>query len=111
MNVVDWLRESANYMVEQYPDIYEYSTALGDLIHYMENLRGSNQDVSGFMSGPFMMIRMTDGEGMEEFRLTHFVSSVTTFQPEEECFVFGNRHLGVNLPDSLDDEVDNDEDL
>jgi hypothetical protein len=63
------------------------------------------------MSGSFIMLRLVEDDGQEEFQVAQYVSSVTTFQPEEECVVIGNKFLGVNLPGPHDMAgLDQDED-
>lgn len=100
MNVVDWMRETAHYMVSQRPDIYDYDRASAELIDHMEYLRSNYPDfaVSAIMAGSFIMLRLVEDEGQEEFQVAQYISSVTTFQPEEDCMVIGNPLLDINLP-------------
>jgi hypothetical protein len=100
MNVPDWIRGTAEYMAKVRSDIYDYERAHAELVDHMEHLREEHGEdaISAIMSGSFIMLRLVEDEGQEEFQVAQYISSVTTFQPEEECVVIGNTRLGVNLP-------------
>jgi hypothetical protein len=100
MTVPQWIKGTADYMVAQRPDIYDYDRASAELIEHIEYLRThySELPLSSIMTGSFIMLRIVEDDGCEEFQVAQFVSSVTTFQPEEDCMVIGNTRLGVDLP-------------
>lgn len=96
-------------MAKDRPDIYTPSSAMDDLVDRMNSLRDSsgNLVLSGEMSGGFVLLRIVEDEGMEEFQLTRCISSVTTFLPEEDCLVAGWVD-DIDLPNP-GVEVDNDD--
>lgn len=100
MTVPEWIKGTADYMVKARPDIYDYDRASAELIQHMEYLRTEHAEdtLSSIMSGSFIMLRIVEDEGTEEFQIAQYVSSVVTFQPEEDCLVIGNTRLGVDLP-------------
>lgn len=103
MNTVpQWIKGTADYMVKARPDIYDYDSASRQLIEHMDYLRGNYTDeaLSSIMTGGFIMLRIVEDEGTEEFQIAQFVSMVVTFQPEEDCLVIGNTDIGVELPGS-----------
>jgi hypothetical protein len=106
MNVIDWIRETSKYMARTRPDIHTVESASADLIDRMEYLRAEHEyePLSAVMSGGFVLLRMVEDEGQEEFQLTNFVSSVTTFQPEDDCLVLANPNLGLDLPGPFDSQ-------
>lgn len=111
MNVVDWIRETARYMAETRPEVYAtHEAAMDELVTEMEYLRNEHgeQNLSAIMSGGFVMVRLVEAPGMEEFQICRFLSSVTLFLPEEECLVIAGID-DIDLPGS-ESLLDNDED-
>ena len=104
MNVIDWLRASADYMVADRPDVYDQETALEELSLGIESLREYAQPYACLMFTSYMLSRVLE-EDVEEFFLTRKVSSLILFGEEEACRVYG--HLDeISLPSVLDEGQD-----
>lgn len=115
MNVIDWMRESSKFMSTARPDVWESAEAANaDLLYRMEYLRGQNLQLGLLMSGGFILIRVVEGEGMEEFQLAQLISGVCTFYPEEDVMVYRGEVDGIDLPhitDSFNPDVDTEDEV
>lgn len=92
-------------MVHRRPDTYDEESAFADLLSRMEFLRSKSDLPLGIaMSGGFILLRIVEEEGMEEFQLSQVASSVVLYDPEG-CVVYG-WVPEVNLPGPLDPDDD-----
>jgi hypothetical protein len=57
-----------------------------------------HQTPAMLMSGGFMLVRMVEDEGMEEFQLLQLISGSATFFPEMSVMVYRGNLDDVNLP-------------
>lgn len=107
--VPSWIHGTAEYMAKARPDIYTYEKAHAELVEGIETLRNHDRGLDMQMTGSFILIRIIEDDGVEEFQVAQFVSSVATFQPEEDCLVIGNTRLGVDLPppNGWEDDAEN----
>ena len=98
MNVIDWLRATADYLVADRPDVYEnQAEALNELMVAMDALREDDvPKVATISFSSYLLTRLED-EGLEEFILSRKAASLALFQPEGECTALA--HISdVNLP-------------
>ena len=96
MNVIDFIRETAEFMANDRPDVYSPELAVRELTQAIEVLRDSNLPVGCVMFTSYLLNRVLD-DGVEEFLLTRKVSSVLVCEEEESCLVFGFTDE-INLP-------------
>lgn len=106
LSVIDWLRESAKFMADDRPDIYNFESALYDLSDAVEQLRTLDNGyiTNTFLFTSYSLIRIADAEGVEEFILSRKLSSVTLFTPEDDCLVLSHTDK-ISLP-KVDDDYD-----
>lgn len=105
MNVIDFIRESAAFLVWDRPDLYDQETAVEELSSSIDTLREfPDKPLSLISFSSYLMTRFVD-DGVEEFLLTRKLSSILLFEEEEECRVYTHVE-GINLPSILDDSQD-----
>jgi hypothetical protein len=101
MNTIDWLRETAKFMVADRPDVYDYETAVEELSVGMDTLREANiEPFSCIMFTSYALMRIYM-EGVEEFILSRKLSSVVVFEAEHEVGAY-SYHFAIDLPDPVD---------
>lgn len=101
LNAIDFLRECANYLVEDRPDLYDHDTAVAELSNAMEHLRQFNKPYGAISFSSYLMGRFWD-DNVEEFMLTRKLASLVFFEDEEECDVYSYTHDIEGLPHVLD---------
>lgn len=105
MNIIDFLRESAAFLVADRPDVYDHETAVEELSVAMDNLReAQNQKFAAIVFTSYVMMRLVE-EGVEEFLLTRKLSSAIIFEAEQEVGAYGYV-AAINLPGPLDEQDD-----
>lgn len=104
MNVIDFIRESANFMVDDRPDVYSHESAVEELTHCIDTLREfPDKPLSLITFTSYCLMRFTEDD-VEEFILSRKLSSVVLFGEEEQCDVYSH-HPGLDgIPNILDDE-------
>lgn len=105
MNAIDFLRECANFLVEDRGDIYDHDSAVADLSHAMDTLRGFDKTYGAISFSSYIMCRFTD-DGVEEFMLTRKLASLCFFEEEETCDVYSYTRRIDGLPHVLDMDED-----
>lgn len=101
MNVIDFLRESADYLVADRPDVYDHETAVEELSVAMDSLRDANiEPFSCMMFTSYALMRIYM-EGVEEFLLSRKLSSVVLFAEEAQAGAYSYTDE-IDLPDPLD---------
>lgn len=102
LNVIDFIRESAEFLHTDRPDVYSsVEDAVTELTRCMDSIDGSD---GGWISFTSYVLFRHEEDGMIEWNLTRKLSSVTLFEPEEECLVLGytdnsgTLKYGINLP-------------
>lgn len=108
--MIDFFRESANYMALDRPDIWTQESALETLVDWHEGLSGVSDDEfeeSGGLhveSGSFRLSRfLLDKDGNDEYSLSRIVSVAAVFRKESTVVVAGltensqTINPGVNL--------------
>lgn len=104
MNVIDFLAATADYLVTDRPDIYDKETAVEELSCAMDALREYDDKPVATMSfSSYLLTRIVEEEGLEEFILSRKVASLGLFLPEEDCRAYSHIE-GINLPHVLLDE-------
>ena len=104
-NVIDWMRETATFMVNDRPDVYDHETAVAELSHNVDWLRREDRDVfSAVAFASYVLLRFME-DGVEEFTLTKKISSVLI---EPEAFdAYAYRWAdGLDLPHVTDERED-----
>lgn len=108
MNVLDWMKGTAEFMRTDRPDLYETNTdALNDLESWMEAVRSQPSTVAGIETGGFILTH-NDEDGVEEWQLSKIISTCAIYKEEEECLVLGwtkgsgSMKVNINLPDISD---------
>lgn len=105
MNTIDWLRETATFMVADRPDVYDYETAVEELSVAMDTLReASIKPFSALMFTSYALMRIYM-EGVEEFILSRKLSSVIVFEQEAQVGAY-SYHPAIDLPDPVDSPSD-----
>lgn len=100
MNVIDFIRESAAFMVADRPDIYDHETAVEELSVCIDSLRELGDSLFETISfTSYLLSRINDGE-CEEFILARKVTSTVIF-PDGEADAYSHTE-GINLPHVLD---------
>lgn len=103
MDAIDFLRESARFLVADRPDVYDQDTAVEELSVAMDSLREEwDRKFSCIMFTSYAMMRLYM-EGVEEFVLTRKLSSVVLFAAEEQVSAYAY-HDDIDLPSPLDDQ-------
>jgi hypothetical protein len=102
LTVIDWLRESARFMARDRPDLFDEDTAMQVLDKYMNQMR----ELPGAGATSFedyMLLRYVE-PGIEEWDLVRRLSSIVSFEDEDNVWVYSHTHdsdalaLGVDLP-------------
>ena len=109
MNLIDFMRETAEFMAVDRPDVYTVELAVKELDHAIETLRHCDLPYGCVMFTSYMLSRIQDEE-MEEFLLTRKVSSAIIDSEEGDCLVFAYTDA-VNLPSVNDPQLGEDEPL
>ena len=106
MNTIDFLRESATFLVADRPDVYDHETAVEELSVAMDTLRESeNTDrFTCIMFTSYAMMRLYV-DGVEEFILTRKLSSVLVFEEEAEVSAY-SYHPNIELQPPLDSDYE-----
>jgi hypothetical protein len=86
-NAIDFIRESAVYMVKQRPDIYDHTEAVADLIRAMDDLRDDPRRDSVKFFSSFMLVRSVE-DGCEEYVLGQKLSAFVRFEQEAEATAY-----------------------
>lgn len=103
MNVIDFLSATADFMVEDRPDVYDKETAVEELSCAMDALREyDDRPVATMMFTSYLLTRILE-DGAEEFILSRKMSGVILFEEEESCRVYSYSN-SVALPGVLDEE-------
>lgn len=83
MNAIDFLRESAVYLVSERPDLYDMPTAIEELSRGMDTLReGAAHVLECVLFSSFALMRIA-GDGFEEFILTRKITGMLRHEEEE----------------------------
>lgn len=109
MNVIDFMKATADFMAEDRPDLYTPESALDEMTQVMDALRAGDQNFNVIMFASYVFIRIVD-EGMEDFLFSKKISGLMLDHLEEKVGVYGFTE-DVNLPhvsqilhpDDLDD--------
>lgn len=104
MNTIDWFNASADFMVEDRPDIYDKQSALNDLNDAIEAAR-SAEGYSAIHFTSYVLFRIVE-DGFEEFTLTKKLSGFAVFPQENVVNIYGYAPE-VDLPQV--DEYDEDD--
>lgn len=107
MNTIDFIRETAIYMSNDRPDIYDMETAVDELSIAMDSLR--EEADTAFVTVTFtsyMLSRIWDGTS-EEFIFARKVSGLAICEAEEDVRAFAYDY-DVDLPNILDGPIDED---
>ena len=105
MNTIDFLRESAWFLTEDRPDLYDHETAMEELDVAMTTLREEpERQFACIMFSSYAMMRLYV-EGVEEFILSRKLSSVIVFEAEEEVSAY-TYHPDIELPSPLDNDYE-----
>ena len=109
-NAIDWLRETAAYLVWDRPDVYDHETAVEELSVAMDTLREAppGQEFAAIMFTSYVLMRIyiadDDGQrGVEEFVLTRKLSSLIVFEAERQVAAY-SYIAEIDLPDPLDSQ-------
>lgn len=107
MNVIDFMRETASFMANDRPDLYDNESALAELIQVMDTLRSGDNNFNIIMFASYVFIRMVD-EGVEDFLFSRKISGLLLDHDEEKVGTYGFTDE-VGLPhvsdlSDLDDE-------
>jgi hypothetical protein len=103
LSVTDFLRESANFIFLDRPDLFDDETdAFNKLLHAMDTMRET--EGSGLTTfGDFMLIRYQDDE-VDEWDLVRKLSSILSFHDEDRVWVASHTQdsqalrIDVDLP-------------
>lgn len=102
MNVIDFIRESANFMVVDRPDVYDYATAVEELSLAIDSLREYDvRPVATIMFTSYVLARLVEDD-TEEYLLARKLAGLVLFEEEETCRAF-SYDSRVNLPSVLDE--------
>lgn len=105
MNVIDFIAQSARYIANERPNIYESaSEAAHDLTTALDVLRDSGDPQGMCMFSGYALLRFED-DGVEEFFLTKKLASLALFEEEEVCRAYGWVE-GIELDDPFDEGID-----
>ena len=89
MNMIDWLRASAEWMVKDRPENYaSASHALSALNDMVETIRINPDERAGIEIGGLILLRSHD-DGVEEWTLSKKISSFVVFEEEGEADAYG----------------------
>ena len=107
-NAIDFIRASAEFLVEDRPDLYDQRTAVNEISQSMEDLRGTGKLVAFVTFSSYVLSRIYDvEEASEEFILSRKLAGLLSCLPEADVRAYaydGN----VNLPHILSPELDAD---
>lgn len=108
---IDFLRQTAEFMAKDRPDIYDVQTAITDLVNMMDKMRERKESTWTSFASYILMLHY-EGDDVEEWNLTRKVSSLTIFEEEEEVLVLGYTKgsgvlkYGVDLADVSDQDLE-----
>lgn len=109
MNAIHFIRQTAEFMAKDRPDLYDVQTAISDLVKIMDGMREIGEATwTSFAS--YILILTYEDDDIEDWNFTRKISSMTNFEEEEEMLVMGYTKdsgtflHGVDLP--LPGEVD-----
>lgn len=110
MNTIDFIRETAIYMANDRPDVYDVETAVDELSVAMDILRDEAESpVESLFFTSYILTRVWD-DGVEEFTLSRRLSSVVIVEEEESVTAFAYSD-DVDLPHILDMELDDEDEV
>lgn len=110
MNTIDFIRETAIYIANDRPDVYDVEGAVEELSTAMDILRDeAEQPVESLFFTSYILTRVWD-DGVEEFTLSRRMSSVVIVEEEEDVRAFAYSD-DVDLPHILDIGLDLDDDV
>lgn len=102
MNAIDFIRESAAYLVKDRPDLYDTPSAVEELSTVIDWLREADiEPVSTAMFSSYVMTRIFD-EGMEEFVLSRKLATLVICEADEHAAAWAYTDQ-INLPDVSED--------
>lgn len=105
MNTIDFIRESAIYIANDRPDVYDVETAVEELSTAMDILRAeASKPVESLFFTSYILTRVWD-DGVEEFTLSRRMSSVVIVEEEETVTAFAYSD-DVDLPHILEIGLD-----
>lgn len=96
MNVIDFVRETAEYMANDRPDLYDHEKAVNEIWSQVEALREFGLDLGIVSFSSYFIIREFD-DGVESFTFTKKISGFLLCEEEEDSRVFSYDEE-VNLP-------------
>lgn len=109
MNLIDWMRATAEWMAADRPDAFDSAAdALNQLELWMEQVRYDPIYLAGIESGGYLLTH-SDEDGVEEWQLHKTITSCAIFQPENEVLALGHTHgsqaisVHPGLPDVIED--------
>jgi hypothetical protein len=89
MNMIDWLRATAEWMRKDRPDLFETNAdALNALNDMVESVRISTGAREGVETGGYVLLRSED-DGVEDWTLSKKISSFVLFPEDDEAEAFG----------------------
>lgn len=110
MNTIDFIRETAIYMANDRPDVYDKEGAVEELSEAIDVLRDQAVNpVESLFFCSFILTRLWD-DGVEEFTLSRRIASVVIVEEEESVEAFGYTD-DVDLPHILDLTLDDEDDV
>ena len=110
-NTIDFIRETAEFMAKDRPDIYTPQTAMNDLLVTMDKMRERGEPTWTSFASYILMLHY-EGDDVEEWNFTRKVSSLTIFEEEHEVLVLGYTKgsgvlkYGVGLTDVSDQDLE-----
>lgn len=106
-DVIDFIRETANYVVMERPDVYDHALAVEEISTAIDSLREQDKHFGCYSFTSFFLIR-TENMGMEEFILSRKSAGmvIATGMGLVKAFAYDD---DVQLPHILDGLDDDDE--
>lgn len=110
MNTIDFIRETAAYMAEDRPDVYDHETAVEEISTAVDALReGGESQFECCTFTSYFLARIYD-DGVEEFIFSRKVSGLLICEEEEDVRAFSYDE-SVGLPHIMDTPLDEDDGL
>jgi hypothetical protein len=89
MNMIDWLRSTAEWMRKDSPEWFSTNNeALLTLEGWVETVRADLGSRLGIEQGGYSLMRTYD-DGVEEWTLHKKISTCALFEEEGDCVVYG----------------------
>lgn len=109
-NAVDFIRESAAFLVDDRPDLYNPEVAVHEITQAMEDLRGTSKTVAFVSFTSYVLCRIWE-DGVEEFILSRKISGLLICMEEQDVRAY-SYGLAEGLPfvgEDPEGDLDNDD--